>query len=84
MATKIFKVGDKESWNSTQCEVPGTVRKKLNVLTEISTRHAAASPQNPQLLVESFSSGQADAQTPTPLKLTKTTKSTTKEKNERR
>lgn len=38
MATKIFKVGDKESWNSTQSEVSGTVRKKLNALTEIKTR----------------------------------------------
>ena len=66
MATKIFKVGDKESWNSTQSEVSGTVRKKLNALTEIKTRHAAALPQNPQLLVESFSSGQADSQQPTP------------------
>ena len=71
MATKDFKIGDKVSWNSTQGEVTGTVKKKLTAPTNIKTHHVAASPDNPQLLVESASSGKVAAHKPTALKPTK-------------
>jgi len=68
MATKDFKIGGKVSWNSTQGEVTGTVKKKLIAPTNIKTHHVAASPDNPQLLVESASSGKVAAHKPTALK----------------
>ena len=74
MATKDFKIGDKVSWNSTQGEVTGTVKKKLTAPTNIKTHHVAASPDNPQLLVESASSGKVAAHKPTALKPVKAVK----------
>ena len=67
MATKDFKAGDKVSWNSTQGKVKGTVKKKLTAPIDIKTHHVAASPTNPQLLVESASSGKVAAHKPTAL-----------------
>ena len=64
MATQDFKAGDKVSWNSAQVKVSGTVKKKLIGPTDIKTHHAAASPEHPQLLVESAGSGQAAAHKP--------------------
>ena len=77
MATKDFKHGDKVSWNSTQGEVTGTVKKKLTEPTNIKTHHVAASPDNPQLLVESASSGKVAAHKPTALKPAKAVKGAT-------
>ena len=71
MATKNFKAGDKVSWNSAQDRVTGTVKKKLTAPTDIKTHHVAASPDHPQLLVESASSGQAAAHKPEALKRVK-------------
>lgn len=68
MATKDFKTGDKVSWNSTQGKVTGTVKKKLTAPMDIKTHHVAASPDTPQLLVESDSSGKVAAHKPTALK----------------
>ena len=77
MATKDFKIGDKVSWNSTQGEVKGTVKKKLTAPTNIKTHHVAASPYNPQLLVESASSGKVAAHKPAALKPAKAVKGAT-------
>ena len=71
MATKAFKAGDKVSWNSTQGKVIGTVKKKLTAPMDIKTHHVAASPDNPQLLVESASSGKVAAHKPAALKKVK-------------
>lgn len=71
MATKDFKTGDKVSWNSTQGTVGGTVKKKLIAPTDIKTHHVAASPDQPQLLVESAGSGQVAAHKPEALKRVK-------------
>ena len=68
MATKEFKVGDKVSWNSTQGTVTGSVKKKLIAPTDIKTHHVAASPDNPQLLVQSAATGQVAAHKPQALK----------------
>ena len=64
MTTKDFKAGDKVSWNSSQGQVTGTVKKKLTAPTDIKTHHVAASPEHPQLMVESADSGQAAAHKP--------------------
>ena len=71
MATKGFKVGDKVSWNSTQGKVTGSVRKKLTAPIDIKTHHVAASPDNPQLLVQSADTGKVAAHKPAALKRAK-------------
>ena len=71
MASKDLKVGDKVSWNSTQGEVTGSVKKKLTAPMAIKTHHVAASLDNPQLLVQSDSSGKMAAHKPVALKRTK-------------
>lgn len=72
-----FKPGDKVSWNSTQGKVDGKVKKKLTAPTDIKTHHVAASPENPQWLVESASSGQVAAHKPAALKRSKPGKAVT-------
>ena len=72
MTSQDLKVGDKVSWSSTQGKVTGSVKKKLTAPTHIKTHHVAASPENPQLLVESASSGKMAAHKPTALKKVKT------------
>ena len=72
MTAKEFKTGDKVSWNSTQGTVAGTVKKKLTAPMEIKTHHVAASPDNPQLLVQSASTGKQAAHKPSALKRIKT------------
>ena len=72
MTQTEFKTGDKVSWNSTQGKVTGTVKKKLTAPIEIKTHHVAASPDNPQLLVQSASTGKKAAHKPGALKQIKT------------
>ena len=72
MTGKEFKTGDKVSWNSTQGTVTGTVKKKLTAPTDIKTHHVAASPDNPQLLVQSARTGKKAAHKPAALKQIKT------------
>lgn len=72
MTTKEFKTGDKVSWNSTQGKVIGSVKKKLTSPMDIKTHHVAASPDSPQLLVQSAGSGKVAAHKPAALKLVKT------------
>ena len=71
MAKKDLKVGDKVTWTSTQGTVEGTVKKKLTAPMEIKTHHVAASPDNPQLLVESAKSGKLAAHKPAAVKKVK-------------
>ena len=72
MTRTEFKTGDKVSWNSTQGNLTGTVKKKLTAPIEIKTHHVAASPDNPQLLVQSASTGKKAAHKPGALKQIKT------------
>ena len=72
MTEKEFKTGDKVSWNSTQGTVTGTVKKKLTAPMDIKTHHVAASPDNPQLLVQSARTGKEAAHKPGALKRIKT------------
>ena len=71
MATKALKIGDKVSWNSRQGPVIGSVNKKLIAPTDIKTHHVAASPDDPQWLVKSDSTGQVAAHKPAALKRVK-------------
>lgn len=71
MATQNLKVGDKVSWNSTQGKVTGSVKKKLTAPIDIKTHHVAASPENPQLLVQSAKTGKVAAHKPAALKRVK-------------
>lgn len=71
MATKDLKVGDKVSWNSAQGKVIGSVKKKLTIPIDIKMHHVAASPDNPQLLVESAVTGKLAAHNPAALKRVK-------------
>ena len=73
MTSQDLKVGDKVSWSSTQGKVTGSVKKKLTAPMDIKKHHVAASPDNPQLLVESASSGKVPAHKPAALKKVKTT-----------
>ena len=66
-----LKVGDKVSWNSRQGKVTGFVKKKLTASMDIQTHLVAASPDNPQLLAESASSGKVAAHKPAALKKVK-------------
>ena len=68
MTEKEFKMGDKVSWNSTQGTVTGTVKKKLTAPMDIKTHHVGASPDNPQLLVQSARTGKEAAHKPSALK----------------
>ena len=77
MATKDFKVGDKVIWNSTQGKVAGAVKKKLKAPTDIKTHDVAASPDDPQWLVESAGSGKMAAHKPEALKRVKVVKRAT-------
>ena len=72
MTGKKFKAGDKVSWNSTQGTVTGTVKKKLTAPMEIKTHHVAASPDNPQLLVQSARTGKQAAHKPEALQRIRT------------
>ena len=71
MTTKDLKAGDKVTWSSTQGKVEGTVKKKLTAPMDIKTHHVAASPENPQLLVQSATSGKLAAHKPAALKKVK-------------
>lgn len=71
MATQNLKVGDKVSWNSTQGKVTGSVKNKLTAPIDIKTHHVAASPENPQLLVQSAKTGKVAAHKPAALKRVK-------------
>jgi Hypervirulence associated proteins TUDOR domain len=68
MTTQEFKTGDKVSWNSTRGTVKGTFKKKLTAPMDIKTHHVAASPANPEILVQSASTGQVAAHKPAALK----------------
>lgn len=68
MTAKEFKKGDKVSWNSTQGTIKGTVKKKLTEPMDIKTHHVAASPANPEILVQSAATGKVAAHKPAALK----------------
>jgi hypothetical protein len=63
---KTLKPGDKVRWNSSGGESVGRVVKKLTSPTRIKSHKVAASPDDPQYLVESGRSGGAPPTSPRP------------------
>lgn len=59
-----FKPGDKVDWNTSQGRTSGTVKKKLTRPTDIRSHHVAASPENPEYLVQSDKTGAQAAHKP--------------------
>ena len=62
--SKSLKPGDRVEWDSSQGTVKGKVKKKLVKPTEIKGHHVAASPDNPEYLVESEKTGAQAAHKP--------------------
>ena len=56
---KSVKVGDKVAWDSSGGHSTGKVVKKLTKPTKIKGHEVAASPDNPEYLVESKTGGRA-------------------------
>src|SRR4051794_16206113 len=63
-----FKPGDRVQWESSQGTVTGKVKKNLVRPTRIKGHRVAASPENPEYLVESEKTGAQAAHKPESLK----------------
>ena len=59
-----LKPGDKVQWKTSQGTTSGSVKKKLTAPTDIKGHHVAASPSNPEYLVQSAKSGKLAAHKP--------------------
>lgn len=68
MTDKTFKAGDKVKWDHSQGTTTGKVVKKLTKPTTIKNHKVAASPDNPEYLVESGKTGARAAHQPTELR----------------
>ena len=68
MSEKKISPGDAVTWSSSSGTVRGTVKKKLTSATEIKGHHVAASPDNPEFLVESDATGAEAAHKPDALR----------------
>lgn len=66
--SKDLKAGDKVSWKSHGGEAVGHVVKKVTAPMTIKGHKVAASPDNPEFLVESEKSGGKAAHKPDALK----------------
>lgn len=64
MADPEFQPGDKVAWDTPQGETHGTVVRKLTAPMQIKAHHVAASPDNPEYLVQSDKSGAEAAHKP--------------------
>ncbi len=58
---KRLKKGDHVAWETSQGKTSGTVKKKLTAPRMIKGHKVAASPENPEYLVESDKSGEEAA-----------------------
>jgi len=59
-----FRKEDKVSWQTHGTTTTGTVREKITERTEAAGRTVAASPEEPQYLVESDSAGKTAVHRP--------------------
>ncbi|HEY3675307.1 MAG TPA: DUF2945 domain-containing protein [Candidatus Tumulicola sp.] len=63
------KAGDRVTWNAgSEGTVTGVVKKKLTKPMKIKSHDVAASPENPEYLVESAKTGAVAAHEPSALK----------------
>lgn len=63
-----FSKGDAVTWNSSQGEVKGKVVRKATSPTQIKGHKVAASPDNPEYIVESDATGARAAHKPKSLR----------------
>jgi hypothetical protein len=68
MSEKTFKTGDTVKWDHSQGTTTGKVVRKLTRPTTIKTHKVAASPDNPEYLVESGKTGARAAHRPSELR----------------
>ena len=66
--TKTLKPGTKVAWETSQGETQGRVKRQLTKPTDIKGHHVAASPDNPEYLVEGDKTGAVAAHKPNALK----------------
>lgn len=68
MNDKTFKAGDAVKWDHSQGTTEGRVVRKLTTPTQIKGHKVAASPDNPEYLVESGKTGARAAHRPQELR----------------
>ncbi|MBU1324773.1 MAG: DUF2945 domain-containing protein [Alphaproteobacteria bacterium] len=68
MSDKTFKTGDAVTWGHSQGTTTGKVVRKLTRPTQIKGHKVAASPDNPEYLVESGKTGARAAHRPQELR----------------
>lgn len=68
MNDKTFKTGDAVKWDHSQGTTEGRVVRKLTTPTQIKGHKVAASPDNPEYLVESGKTGARAAHRPQELR----------------
>ena len=68
MTENIFNADDKVEWDHSQGTTAGKVVRKLTTPTTIKTHKVAASPDNPEYLVESGKTGARAAHKPSELR----------------
>jgi hypothetical protein len=68
---KDLKGGDKVEWNTPQGKTRGRVVKKVTRETHVKGHTVAASPENPEFLVQSDKSGKQAAHKPEALRKVK-------------
>lgn len=70
MTEKTFKAGDTVAWDHSQGTTRGKVVRKLTRPMKIKDHTVAASPDNPEYLVESGKTGARAAHKPSELRKT--------------
>jgi hypothetical protein len=68
MTDKTYKAGDAVRWDHSQGTTTGKVVRKLTRATTIKNHRVAASPDNPEYLVESDKTGARAAHKPSELR----------------
>jgi hypothetical protein len=68
MAEKKLSIGDRVEWNTSQGKTTGKIKKKLTSPAKIKTHKVAASPENPEFLVQTEKSKKLAAHKPAGLK----------------
>ena len=68
MPDRTFKAGDRVKWDHSQGTTTGKVIKKVTSETHIKSHKVAASPDNPEYIVESAKTGARAAHKPSELK----------------
>ncbi|MFN7128396.1 MAG: DUF2945 domain-containing protein [Brevundimonas sp.] len=68
MTNRTFKPGDRVKWDHSQGTTTGKVVRKVTAKTHIKGHEVAASPENPEYVVESAKTGALAAHKPAALR----------------